>query len=327
MPQIAESWLDVVRVPENRSALRAARRLARGLESHSLPFAPLVLHGPTGVGKSLLVTALVSECAVGGRIVRIVSAHELEPRSDEETGDTFAEWLACDLLIVEDLQHLPDRAADWLRRLLDSRTARRRPTVFTANVGPAALAHLPRRLTGRLAAGLAVALAPLSPKSRCRIVGEQADRRGIRLTPDALRWLADHPTGGGLRPLLGMLDELKTVASGRPEPINAEEARRLLAHREPKPAGIDDITLKVAAAFDVKPKELLGPSRLRNILIARQVAMLLAHDVGHFSLPVVGRAFGRDHSTVLHAVRKVRDRMEDDRTLAGTVRQLAEELK
>lgn len=326
MPPLAEAWADVVRVPENRSALRAARRLARGLEGGALPFAPLVLHGPAGVGKSAVVAALVAATAVDGQIVRVVPAHDIEPRPDADDGDHFADWLTCDLLVVEDLQHLPERAADWLRRLLDARTARRRPTAFTANVGPGALAHLPRRLTGRLAAGLAVAIGPLSPASRRRILAKHAERRNLRLTPEALRWLADHPTGGGLRPLLGMIDELKAATRGRPEPIPRDDAELLLAHREPNSAGIDDIARKVAVAFDVEAKDLGGPSRLRNIVIARQVAMLLAHDIGHYSLPAVGRAFGRDHTTVLHSVRKVRDRMEDDRALAGTVRQLAEEL-
>lgn len=325
MTLLADVWDDVVRVPENRSALRAARRLARGLGRPSPPFAPLVLHGPTGCGKSAVTAALVVAAANDGRAARTVAANDIDPRPTDDD-DRFAEWLACDLLVVEDLQHLPERAAEWLRRLLDGRTAHRRATVLTANVGPAALLHLPRRLTSRLVAGLVVPIDPLAAKSRRRLLADQAERRQLRLTPGAVRWLAEQPTGGGLRPLLGMLDTLRAGTRGRAEPITRELAERLLANREAKPASFDAIVLKVAAAFDVKPKDLKGQSRLRTVMLARQVAMYLAHDVAKCSLPVVGRAFDRDHTTVLHAVRKVRDRMAEDGAFAGSVRQLAEEL-
>jgi chromosomal replication initiator protein len=324
MPLLADAWADVVRVPENRSALRAARRLARGVERHALPFAPLVLHGPAGGGKSALVAALVGAVATGGRTARAVAANDIDPRPTDD--DLFAAALGVDLLVVEDLQHLPERAADWLRRLLDGRTAHRCATVFTANVGPAALTHLPRRLTSRLVAGLVVPVEPLAAASRRKLLATIAARRGVRLAPSAIRWLADQPTGGGLRPLLGQLDTLRAGVRGRAEPIDRDEAERLLATREAKPIRFDAIVLKVAAAFDVKPKELKGLSRLRSVMLARQVAMYLAHDVAKFSLPAVGRAFDRDHSTVLHAVRKVRELRAEDRGFAGTVRQIAEEL-
>jgi chromosomal replication initiator protein len=325
MPLTATVWADAVRVPENRSALRAVRRLARGLTTRGRPVSPLVLHGPTGCGKSLLANALVAATATGGRSARTLAANDLDPRPTDDD-DAFAPALACDLLVVEDLQHLPERSAEWLRRLLDGRAAHRRATVLTANVGPAALVHLPRRLTSRLVAGLVVPIDPLGPESRRRVLAGRAERLGLRLTASALRWLADQPTGGGLRPPLGMLDTLKAATRGNPAAIDRDTAERLLAPRNSPANGFDAIALKVAAAFDVKPKDLRGPSRLRTILVARQVAMYLAHDAAGFSLPAVGRAFDRDHTTVLHAVRKVRERIDGDKTFAGRVKQLAGEL-
>ena len=324
MPLLADAWADVVRVPENRSALRAIRRLARSLVVHAPSVTPLVLHGPTGCGKSLLIGALATAGATDGHTVRTLAANDLDPRPTED--DIFASALACDLLIVEDLQHLPERSAEWFRRLLDGRTAHRRATVLTANVGPATLVHLPRRLSSRLVAGLVVPIEPLSPVSRRRVLTVRAERLGLRLTTSALRWLADQPTGGGLRPLLGQLETLKTATRGNPARIDRDTAEHLLGPRVAAATGFDAIALKVAAAFDVKAKDLRGPSRLRTVLEARQVAMYLAHDTVGFSLPAVGRAFGRDHTTVLHAVRKVRERIAGDETFAGRVKQLAGEL-
>src|SRR5439155_13520162 len=117
---------------------------------------------------------------------------------------------ACDLLIVEDLQHLPPRAADALTRLVDHRLSRRRPLVVTATAGPAQLTDLPARLTSRLSAGLVVGLEPLSAASRRLLLDRLARQRRLRTAPGVLDWLAGH-TPGGVRPLLGALTALETL--------------------------------------------------------------------------------------------------------------------
>jgi chromosomal replication initiator protein len=83
---------------------------------------------------------------------------------------------------------------------------------------------------------------------------------------------------------------------------------------------------RVCVAFGVTEKELLGASRLRNVLVPRQVAMYLARELTGLSLPRIGATFGRDHTTVLHACRKVEEAIADDERLAATVRQLRQEL-
>ncbi len=327
MTLLADVWDGVVRVPENRSAMRAVRRLAQCLNRRIPPTIPLVLHGPTGVGKSAIVSCLIQAVTSDANALsaQVVSAHDIDPRPGEDE-ERFQEWECCDLLLVEDVQHLPERSADWLRRLLDERTSHRRATVLTANVGPAALGQFPRGLTSRIVAGLVVPMDALSPASRRVILAQAAERRGIHLTESALDDLAQHPTGGGMRPLLGVLDALKASHAGRATPIEREDVEYLLGEGQRKPGFFDVVVLKVAAAFDVKPRDLRGTSRLRTVLLARHVAIYLAHEIGKESLPVIGRAFGRDHTTVLHAVRKVRELVNRDPNLAGMVEQLTREL-
>ena len=86
------------------------------------------------------------------------------------------------------------------------------------------------------------------------------------------------------------------------------------------------IVERTAAAFGVKPKDLLGPGRQRTVLMARQVAMYLAREAAKLSLPAVGAAFGRDHTTVMHACRKIAAAIADDAKLKRTVRELKAEL-
>ncbi|MBX9579185.1 MAG: hypothetical protein K2X87_02665, partial [Gemmataceae bacterium] len=181
------------------------------------------------------------------------------------------------------------------------------------------------RLTSRLAGGLVVPLDPPGPESRRAILAAAAAARGVRLAPDALDWLSSRPTGGGARPLLGWLGNLAAGAKDYPGPLDRMAAEEILAGTgQPTSPGPDVVGIirRVAAAFGVSERELLGVSRLRRVLVPRQVAMYLLRAVCGLSLPRVGAAFGKDHSTVLHACRKI----EADEELRGEAERLRQEL-
>jgi chromosomal replication initiator protein len=319
-------WNGFLILTENRVAVRAVRSLGRSVRAGKRPPAsPLVLHGIPGTGKSRLIAALVSELAAApeGITLRSVSAGDLARSPDESLTDR--ELLDCDLLALEDVQHLNERSADAACDLLDRRTARRRPTVVAASAGPAALTHLPHRLTSRLAAGLVIALNPLSVASRRAILADAASAKGVRLAPEALDLLARQATGGGVRAALGLLQNLAQIAGSFPGPLGRPEVEQTLANAgQPTSAGRDvpAIIKRVAAAFGVTERELLGASRLRGVLRPRQVAMYLVRELTGLSLPRIGAAFARDHTTVLHACRKVEEELEGDATLARQVSDL-----
>ena len=326
-------------VEENRSAARAVSDLVRRVVlARRIRVGPLVLHGLPGTGKTHLVTAALKAMAEESRTAtgRVIAARELA-RPDElgdrggkgdRRGFADPDVTSCDLLIIEDVQHLPRASADALCQLIDDRAARELALIVTASAGPAGLTHLPRRLTSRLAGGLVVQLEPAGKASRRAIIEARAGR--MRLAPDALDWLAAR--GGGLRTALGMMQALAQAGGRRAGPLDRKAIEEILEQGDGGPAAsrggeLPEIIKRVCAAFGVTRKELFGASRLRRVLVPRQVAMALAREVGGQSLPRIAAAFDRDHSTVLHACRKVEEMVEDDVALAATVRQLRKELR
>lgn len=316
-------------LPENRSAVGAVRYLMRSLIAGKSPQqCPLVLHGPPGTGKTSLTTTALSAIArcSNGATARAISARELT--GVDENDVTRHDLEACDLLIVEDLQHLPARAVAAACHLIDYRLTRQKSLVLSATVGPAALGHLPRRLTSRLAAGLVVALRPPGLQSRRAIVAAAAKAAHPRLTREALEWLLSQSEG--VRAALGLLQNLLQRASAAKGPIDRTTAETLLATPDAPVLSRNDpqrIIKRVAAAFSLSEKELLGPSRLPQVLLARQAAMYLTRTVTTLSLPQIARAFAnRDHTTVLHACRKIEAARTRDVTVAAMIRQLVQEL-
>lgn len=316
-----ELWEDLLVTPENRSAMRAAERFVEALTQSARNDrhpCPLVFHGPTGCGKSAIVKGIIRRVVTWNQPLTVQSLPAMElPREPDELSDLRT----CDLLAIEDLQHLRPADYETFRLLLDTRNSRRRLTLVTILSGPAQLTSLPRRITNRLVCGLVVRLDPFGLAARSRFADWYACRQQIRLSPAALAWLASHSNGP--RQLTGMIDALCTAGSIRKGELSDHDVRALLADPLPPTPILDRIARTVGLAFRVTPKELLGASRLRTVLIPRQVAMFLAREVAKLPLVEIGKHFGgRDHTTVMNAVRKIEAAIQADAELAGRVLEL-----
>jgi chromosomal replication initiator protein len=320
------SW---VTTPENTLARAAVQCVADCVCSgqRQREINPLFLHGPTGTGKTHLVYALAEEITRQrpNLIVTLCPAAEAKtvlcPTVPPSPRDE------CDLLVVEDLNYLKPRWVDLLARVFDARLSRHQQMVFTAPVGPGNLAGWPLRLRNRLGCGLVAGLEPLAPPSRLTWLRERARQRSLTLEPEILNWLAEHVRGNP-RQLEGALNRMERLARvhGR-IPDLATVCTYFQADVQAARPTVELIAERESRFFQVKIGQVRSRKRRLETLLPRQVSMYLARKLTPLSLEEIGAYFGgRDHSTVLHACRKVEQAMTHDFNLSGKVRELHADL-
>ncbi len=318
------------------------RDVARCLCSNRLRWRtnPLYVHGPSGTGKTHMVSALIEEVTrqASGLVVTLLQAADFDLLVGRSPDDnTLQAARDSDLLMVEDLQYLGARSGQASRagaaveafvQLFDHLRARQGQMVFTAVVGPGQLTHVSARLRSRLACGLVVGLEPLQAASRLRFLEDRAQRRQLAIGREVLNWLAERLSGGG-RHLEGVVAQLERLVQSDRRPVDLEAAaayfRGQLQVIQPT---IERIAHRVSNYFRIAPTHLQSRRRYQSALLPRQVGMYLARQLTDLSLHEIGRYFGgRDHSTVLHACRKIEQGLRSDAVLAGTVRQLKADLR
>lgn len=317
-----------VSLPENQSARSAATRVVEGIcarrARHSVN--PLYLHGPAGVGKTHLARAIVQQATscCPDLVVCSLGVDELEVASADED-DSLCSIRKADLIVLENLRFLSPGAIETVVHLIDRSQSRQRQMIVTALNGPVELNHLPARLTSRLASGLVVEIPSWSPSSRLEFLRKRCQKRGLQVDESILEWLAQRLPGSG-RQLDGALRRLQIL--NKLQPLDIKQVESVFAtdadeHR----ATLERISRRVCDYFQVELRSVKSEKRCVKCLHPRQVGMYLARQLTELSLDQIGTYFGgRDHSTVLHACRKVEQDLHANGSLSGVVRRLKAEL-
>ncbi|WP_455482071.1 chromosomal replication initiator protein DnaA [Bartonella sp. B35(2025)] len=315
----------------NRVALAAARSIAEGHKS-ALRFNPLFIHASVGLGKTHLLQAIAAAALkrlTPARVIYLTAEYfmwRFATAIRDNDALSFKEQLRdIDLLIIDDMQFLQGKSIQHefchlLNMLLDSA----KQVVVAADRPPAELESLDLRVRSRLQGGVALEIEAPDYEMRLKMLRQrlkvaQQDDSTITISDDVLEYIAKTILGSG-RDIEGAFNQLLFRQSFESD-LSLERIDELLGHLtrsgEPKRIRIEEIQRAVARHYNVSKQDLLSNRRTRTVVKPRQVAMYLAKMLTPRSLPEIGRRFGgRDHTTVLHAVRKIEDLVCDDQTLA-----------
>ena len=321
----------------NTLAHAAARQVAASRRGDQLMFNPLYIHAGVGLGKTHLLQAITWTGNGGDRKVLYLTAERFMygfvSALRSQNTIAFKEAVrAIDVLIIDDLQFLQGRSTQaefchTLNALIDAG----RQVVIASDRPPADLESLDDRVRSRLAGGLVVEIGSLGEELRLeilksRIAAACIHHPGFEVPTSVLAFIAKSVTHNG-RDLEGAVNRLLAHNKLTGQPVTLEMAERemrdLIRPAEPKRVRIEDIQRVVARQYNVSRADLLSSRRTANVVRPRQVAMYLAKVLTLRSLPEIGRRFGgRDHTTVLHAVRKIENLAGNDSAFADEIETL-----
>ncbi|WP_430727110.1 chromosomal replication initiator protein DnaA [Variibacter gotjawalensis] len=318
----------------NTLAHAAAKQVAQARRQDAVLFNPLYIHSGVGLGKTHLLQAIAWAISAQDRKVLYLTAEKFMygfvSALKTQTALAFKEALrGIDVLIIDDLQFLQGKSTQvefghTLNALVDSG----RQVIVAADRPPSDLESLDDRLRSRLAGGLVVEMGALSEEIRLEILKNRVNlarthHPGFDVPAPILTFIAETVTHNG-RDLDGALNRLlaHSKLTGGPVTMDIAElaVRDLIRPQDMKRVKIEDIQRTVARHFNVSRSDMLSSRRTANVVRPRQIAMYLAKTLTLRSLPEIGRRFGgRDHTTVLHAVRKIESLADRDRTLAEEI--------
>lgn len=318
--------------PENRLLGPVLRAVC---EAPGRCYNPLMLYGPSGVGKTRLVELALDawQRCHGSRPVRRLSgaafARELADAIDAQATEVFRQkYRRAALLVVEDIEGLSGSLAAQVELLhtVDALLCEDRQVVVSARAAPQALGWLLPGLASRLGGGLVLGVSPAGFEARLVFVRRWAAAHGLELPEAAARLLAER-AADGLPRLERALWELK--AAGRSNRSLSEDAirRRLLKNDSLRPS-VAQIAAATARQFCLKVADLRSRSRRQAVVQARAVAMFLARQLTGESLSRIGRYFGRrDHTTVMYGCRRTAMLLANRPALRQAVEQITERLR
>jgi chromosomal replication initiator protein len=295
---------------------------------------PLFLYGGTGLGKTHLMLAVGNKIKADNPKARVMYLSSERFVQDMITAlrnnaiDQFkAHYRSADALLIDDIQFFAkkERSQEEFFYTFNSLLEGQRQIILTCDRFPKEVENLDERLQSRLGWGLTVAIEPPELETRVAILIKKALLSLVTLPEDVAFFIAQR-IKSNVRDLEGALQRVMAFSRFTNQPLSiemAQEALKDLIALHQKLVTLESIQKTVAEYFKVRVSELLAKKRTRSIARPRQIAMTLAKELTNHSLPEIGEAFGgRDHTTVLHACRKVAELKETDPRIAEDYRNL-----
>ncbi|NYT37794.1 chromosomal replication initiator protein DnaA [Allopusillimonas soli] len=321
----------------NQLARAAALQVA---ENPGVSYNPLFLYGGVGLGKTHLIHAIGNALVANGTGTRVRYVHADQYVSDvvkayqRKAFDEFKRYYhSLDLLLIDDIQFFAgkNRTQEEFFYAFEAMVAQRKQIIITSDTYPKELANIDSRLISRFDSGLTVAIEPPELEMRVAILLHKAETEGVSMPEEVAFFIAKH-LRSNVRELEGALRKVSAYARfhGR-EVLTVDVCKDALKDLLSVSNGqitVENIQKTVADFYKIKVADMYSKRRPANIAMPRQVAMYLAKELTQKSLPEIGDLFGgRDHTTVLHAVRKIADARSKQTELNHALHVLEQTLK
>ena len=300
----------------NELAYAASQRVA---EADKIYFNPLFICGGVGLGKTHLMHAIgwkIKELQPQKKVIYL-SAEKfmyqfVRALRYKDTSAFKEQFRSIDVLMIDDVQFISgkDNTQEEFFHTFNALIEQNKQIVITADKSPTDLDGVQDRLKSRLGCGLVADVHPTTYELRLGILIEKAQKRGVEIPSKVLEFLS-HRIISNVREMEGALNRLVAHATLVGTPITIESAQLVLQDllkTSNKKITIEEIQKKVAEHFNIRITDMHSPRRSRSVARPRQIAMYLAKSITSRSLPEIGRKFGgRDHTTVMHAVKKIEE--------------------
>ncbi|GAB3096081.1 chromosomal replication initiator protein DnaA [Bordetella muralis] len=321
----------------NQLARAAALQVA---ENPGISYNPLFLYGGVGLGKTHLIHSIGNAMVAAGTGVRVRYVHADQYVSDvvkayqRKAFDDFKRYYhSLDLLLIDDIQFFSgkSRTQEEFFYAFEAMVAQRKQIIITSDTYPKELAGIDSRLISRFDSGLTVAIEPPELEMRVAILLRKAESEGVPMPEEVAFFIAKH-LRSNVRELEGALRKVLAYARFHGRDVVSvdvcKEALKDLLSVSNGQITVENIQKTVADFYKIKVADMYSKRRPANIALPRQVAMYLAKELTQKSLPEIGDLFGgRDHTTVLHAVRKISDARAKQAELNHTLHVLEQTLK
>ncbi|MEN0037381.1 MAG: chromosomal replication initiator protein DnaA [Cellvibrio sp.] len=332
---LSSTFATFVEGKSNQLGLAAARQVA---ENPGGAYNPLFIYGGVGLGKTHLMQAVGNAMVARNPNAKVVYLHSERFVADmvkalqlNAINDFKRYYRSMDALLIDDIQFFAgkERSQEEFFHTFNSLLEGGRQIILTCDRFPKEINGLEERLKSRFGWGLTVAVEPPELETRVAILMKKAEQVNIDLPHEAAFFIAQR-IRANVRDLEGALKRVIASANFTGRSIDVElvrEALKDLLALQDKQVGIDNIQRVVCEYYKIKMNDMISKRRSRSVARPRQVAMALAKELTNHSLPEIGEAFGgRDHTTVLHACRKIKELQEETADIREDMKNLLRSL-
>lgn len=325
----------------NEFALACCKSIAKNCGEETIPdYNPLFIYGPSGMGKTHLITAIANEVRKRHPELNIVYVTSetfgndlVNSLGDKLISDFHDKYRTADILLIDDIQFFvgKERMQEEFFHTFYQLHQEGRQIVITSDKAPKELQTLEKRLITRFEGGLIADISAPDYETRLAIINRKSELLDLRMPNEVAEFMANR-LKSNIRQLEGAVMRLKALNHFAGSPITISMAqsviRDVLTNEQPMPITVDKIISEVSNVYGVSPEDLRSNKRSAQISIARKVAIYVVREITQMPLASIGNEFGgRDHSTIVYSVTSVTEAMKKDANLKNLVNDIIKNIK